>query len=118
MTGSATGKHPSPTTVMRRLRPVVVLAGLMLLAINATAQTTLEAVSIDPLPGGQLQIRFRLSQPLTAPPASFTINDPARIVIDFPNTRNGLSTRQQTIGSGVAQKLNVLEAAARARRST
>jgi type IV pilus assembly protein PilQ len=74
-------------------------------------------VDVNPLPGNRLQIRFRLSAMPKAPPSSFTINDPARIVLDFLGTTNGLKERQQTLNVGVADKLSVLEGADRTRAS-
>jgi type IV pilus assembly protein PilQ len=68
-------------------------------------------------PGNRCRFRFQLSAPPKAPPSSFTINDPARIVLDFLGTTNGLSARQQTINVGVADKISVLEGADRTRAS-
>jgi len=84
---------------------------------NAVQETTLEAVDIGNLPGNRVQLRFQFSQPVTAEPRSFTINEPPRIVLDFPNTHNGLSTRQQLIGKGVAERISVLEDSGRTRAS-
>ncbi len=80
-------------------------------------QPVLQAVDISPLAGNRLQIRFQLTGSLKGPPSSFTINEPARIVLDFLNTRNGLSTRQQKINIGVADKISVLEGSDRTRAS-
>jgi type IV pilus assembly protein PilQ len=74
-------------------------------------------VDISPLAGNRLQLRFRLSERLEAPPSTFTINEPARIVLDFLDTRNGLASRQQPINVGVAEKISVLEGADRTRAS-
>ncbi|MFZ4790888.1 MAG: type IV pilus secretin PilQ [Candidatus Competibacteraceae bacterium] len=86
-------------------------------AQDAGQQPVLQAVDVNPLPGNRLQIRFRLSAMPKAPPSSFTINDPARIVLDFLGTTNGLKERQQTLNIGVADKLSVLEGADRTRAS-
>ncbi|MBZ4194466.1 MAG: type IV pilus secretin PilQ [Candidatus Contendobacter sp.] len=86
-------------------------------AQDAGQQPVLQAVDVNPLPGNRLQIRFRLSAMPKAPPSSFTINDPARIVLDFLGTTNGLKERQQTLNVGVADKLSVLEGADRTRAS-
>ncbi|MBL8247271.1 MAG: type IV pilus secretin PilQ [Candidatus Competibacter sp.] len=86
-------------------------------AAAETEPVVLQAVDISPLSGSRLQIRFRLSGAPKAPPSSFTINEPARIVLDFLDTRNGLDTRQQTINVGVADKISVLEGADRTRAS-
>ncbi|HCB13447.1 MAG TPA: type IV pilus secretin PilQ [Gammaproteobacteria bacterium] len=84
---------------------------------DAGRQPILQAVDISPLAGNRLQLRFRLSERIDAPPSSFTINEPARIVLDFLDTRNGLATRQQPINVGVAEKISVLEGADRTRAS-
>ena len=77
----------------------------------------LQGVDISPLAGNRLQLRFRMSGPPKGPPSSFTINQPARIVLDFLETTNGLSARQQSINVGVADKISVLEGADRTRAS-
>ncbi|MCP5159368.1 MAG: type IV pilus secretin PilQ [Gammaproteobacteria bacterium] len=84
---------------------------------DAERQPILQAVDISPLAGNRLQLRFRLSERIDAPPSSFTINEPARIVLDFLGARNGLATRQQPINVGVAEKISVLEGADRTRAS-
>ncbi len=86
-------------------------------AVGTDSQPVLQAVDISPLAGNRLQIRFRLSGIPKGPPSSFTINEPARIVLDFLDTRNGLSARQQTINVGVADKISVLEGSDRTRAS-
>lgn len=76
----------------------------------------LEAVDVGSLPGGRVQLRFQMSGPVTEP-GSFTINEPARIVLDFVGTQNGLSANQQTINQGVAERVTVLEGNDRTRAS-
>jgi type IV pilus assembly protein PilQ len=95
----------------------LLLAGSWQGATAQERQPVLQAVDISPLAGNRLQIRFRLSERPSAPPSTFTINDPARIVLDFLDTRNGLATRQQAINVGVADRLSVLEGADRTRAS-
>jgi type IV pilus assembly protein PilQ len=59
--------------------------GLLLgsLALAAQAQTVVEAVSSS-IQGGVEVVRVDFSQPLTAIPAGFTIQAPARIALDIP----------------------------------
>ncbi len=73
----------------------VVLAGSWpgAMAQDTDEQPVLQAVDISPLAGNRLQLRFRLSAMPKVAPSSFTINDPARIVLDFLGTTNGLSRR-------------------------
>lgn len=99
------------------LLPIFFALGVLLShPLGAATQPTLDAVDINTLPGGGLQLLFRLSEPATVP-RSFTINEPARIVLDFLNTHNGLSVRQRAIESGVAEKITVLEGDDRTRAS-
>ena len=121
------GQHdhrPAKRTLLRLAALVLIWGGAlvgsgwnaMALAVGAEA-VALQGVDISPLAGNRLQLRFRLSAPPKAPPSSFTINEPARIVLDFLDTRNGLSARQQSINIGVADKISVLEGADRTRAS-
>ncbi|QQS54650.1 MAG: type IV pilus secretin PilQ [Candidatus Competibacteraceae bacterium] len=91
--------------------------GTEALAVTPEREPVLQAVDISPLAGNRLQLRFRLSEVPTQPPSTFTINEPARIVLDFLNTRNGLNTRQQSINVGVADRISVLEGSDRTRAS-
>ncbi|MFO1371743.1 MAG: type IV pilus secretin PilQ [Candidatus Competibacteraceae bacterium] len=84
---------------------------------SAAEKPVLQTVDVVPLAGNRLQVRFRLSQAPTVAPSSFTINEPARIVLDFLDTHNGLAARQQNLNVGVADKLSVLEGADRTRAS-
>src|SRR5215472_19143540 len=53
----------------------------------------LEAIDVQPLPGQQLQLTMRLSGPAPTP-LSFTIDNPARISFDLPNTQIALASRR------------------------
>src|SRR5215472_13284615 len=53
----------------------------------------LEAIDVQPLPGQQIQITMRLSGPAPQP-LSFTIDNPARISFDLPNTSLALTSRR------------------------
>ena len=107
-----------PLWVVLGLIWAMVLIGAWRAAVAAEAgPVVLQAVDISPLAGNRLQLRFRLSGPPKGPPSSFTINEPARIVLDFLDTTNGLSARQQSINIGVADKISVLEGADRTRAS-
>ncbi|HKZ72837.1 MAG TPA: AMIN domain-containing protein, partial [Steroidobacteraceae bacterium] len=70
---------------------VGLLSGLPLRA--ADAQNRLEAIDVQTMPGQQLQLTMRLSG--AAPePLSFTIDNPARISFDLPNTTLALPSRR------------------------
>ena len=86
-------------------------------AVNAAdnaSGNTLQAIDFAELPGNKTQITLTLSKPAPAP-LSFTIDNPARIALDFPNTSNGLKQRSQDIGIGMAESITAVEAQGRTR---
>jgi len=89
---------------------VIVPAG----AADTVTGNTLQSVDFAELPGNKAQITLTLSKPAPAP-LSFTIDNPARIALDFPNTGNGLAQRSQSIGIGMAESITAVEAQNRTR---
>jgi len=64
-------------------------------------QPALQSVDVQPLPGQQLQITMRLSGPAPQP-MSFTIDNPARISFDLPNTTLAMASKRIDVhASGV-----------------
>ncbi|MCE3001287.1 MAG: type IV pilus secretin PilQ [Xanthomonadaceae bacterium] len=80
----------------------------------AAAQNILESVTVNPGPGGQVDIVMSLAQP-ASDPKLFTTDSPPRIAIDFDNTRNGLAERRINVGVGAATAISAIEAAGRTR---
>ncbi|MCG8378845.1 MAG: type IV pilus secretin PilQ [Proteobacteria bacterium] len=101
-------------TQFQNLVRLVLLAGLSLPSITAYS-ISLDDVSFASLPGERAQIKLMLSEALPAEPLNFTIDNPARIAIDFPGTTLNLSEKSQTIGIGMANSINAVEAAGRTR---
>ena len=101
-------------TKLEKLTRVSLLAVLGLMSTSAFA-ISLDNVSFASLPGERVQIKLMLSEALPADPLNFTIDNPARIAIDFPNTSLNLAEKSQTIGIGMANSLNAVEAAGRTR---
>ena len=83
-------------------------------AATPTDSNTIQSVEFSSLPGNKAVITLTMSKPASTP-LSFTIDNPARIALDFPNTSNGLSQRRQSIGIGMAESLAVVEAKGRTR---
>ncbi|MGH8686991.1 MAG: type IV pilus secretin PilQ [Burkholderiales bacterium] len=65
--------------------------------------------------GGKVILRITTREPLKAPPASFTVANPARIAFDFPNTLNALGRSSQDIGQGELRSMNLVQAADKTR---
>jgi len=83
-------------------------------AADAATNNALKAVDFSSLPGNKAQIILTLEHPASTP-LSFTIDNPARIALDFPGTKNRLGQRNQEIGIGMAQSLTSVEAQGRTR---
>ncbi len=74
----------------------------------------LEAIDVQTLPGQQLQLRLRLNGPAPEP-LSFTIDRPARIALDLPNTALALDSRRIDVNSGGVDTILAAEAGGRTR---
>ncbi len=101
-------------TKLENFTRIILLTGLGLMSASTYA-VSLDNVSYASLPGERVQIKLMLSEALPADPLNFTIDNPARIAIDFPNTTLNLAEKSQTIGLGMANSLNAVEAAGRTR---
>lgn len=91
---------------------------LICMSVYFQAQThaaTLDDMSYSSLPGDRAQIQLKLSDPVQGEPLNFTIDNPARIVVDFPDTSLNIAEKNQTIGIGAAHSVSVVEAAGRTR---
>jgi len=79
-----------------------------------SAANTLEDISFASIPGDKVQVVLRFSE--AAPePGTFTIDSPARIVLDFPDTGVTLQRKRQTIGIGLARSVTAIAAGGRTR---
>ena len=88
--------------------------GLSTSAVRAQDGLRLEAIDVQPLPGQQVELRLRLNGPAPEP-MSFTIDDPARISLDLPNTALGLESRRQEANVGPLTTILAAEANGRTR---
>ena len=75
---------------------------------------SLKNITFTSLPGDSVQVRLAFSGPVTNP-GSFTINNPARIVLDFPKISSALGWKNKNIGIGLAKSITAVEAGDRTR---
>ncbi len=95
---------------------LTMLCWFLLMPSLASAQNqALEGMSYSALPGDRVEVRLTLSQPVSQEPMHFTIDNPARIALDFPDTALNLKEKTQSIDVGMAQSVNAVEAAERTR---
>ena len=99
----------------RNVAGAVWILALALSSFAARAQSLrLEAIDVQPLPGQQLELRLRMNG--AAPePMSFTIENPARISLDLPNTALGLQNRRRDVNAGPLTTILAAEANGRTR---
>lgn len=62
---------------------------------NGQPTNKIESVDFSSLAGGKVNVRVMLTEPMQNPPAGFSLNNPPRIALDFPNVANG--TNKSTI---------------------
>src|SRR4051794_24941609 len=87
------------------------LLALLLAAVSGLAlaqQNSIESVNVTQA-AGQIMVRMTMKQPLSAPPASFTVANPTRIAFDFPGTANNLGRNSQDVNEGDLRSLNLVQ---------
>jgi type IV pilus assembly protein PilQ len=99
------------TTIVALL--VIACAGLAQ-RVHAAEPNTLQSIDVQALPGQQVQLRLHLSGPATEP-LPFTIDKPARIAFDLPNTSLALPQRRIDVRSGGVDTVLAAEANGRTR---
>ncbi len=116
------GSRTTTSGIVHRIaRGTARAATLALLAGMAFASQQLYAASnslVDithvTLPGNKQQLALTLSGPAQTP-KTFTIDNPARIALDLPDTSNDLEDRRIAISSGMLQNVTTVEAGGRTR---
>ncbi|NOZ37479.1 MAG: type IV pilus secretin PilQ [Gammaproteobacteria bacterium] len=83
-------------------------------AASQAATNELNNITYNTLPGDKIQIRLSMTKKVLEP-ASFTIDDPARIAFDFPSTSVNLPAKTTPIGVGVARSITAIQAGNRTR---
>ena len=101
--------------MLRRFRSIICVLATGVLFHTGSIAATLDDITYASLPGDRVQLEMKLSESLSGDPLNFTIDNPARIVFDFPDTSLNLSQKNQSIGIGVAHSVSAVEAAGRTR---
>lgn len=106
------------TSLSRRALSLAARAAVcvsVLFAATVVSAATLDNINYTSLPGDRVQVRMQMSEPVGAEPLSFTIDNPARIAIDFPGTSMNLAEKSQSIGIGNAESVTAVEAGGKTR---
>ena len=119
---------------MMRLPPlassIVLAASLLLAGVSATlaqngaktatpsadasGQNAIEGLDVSP-ESGKVTIRLKLKEPLTSPPANFSLVNPPRVAFDFPNTVNALGKTAVDVNEGDVKSVRIGESGGRTR---
>ncbi|MDD5300549.1 MAG: tetratricopeptide repeat protein [Gallionella sp.] len=101
---------------MKFARPACwIFFGSMLAASGVYAQNSITALNIGDIADGATVIKVELAQPLDSLPAGFTTDTPPRIVLDFPDTVNGVGKSVQDFAKGGLRSANIVQAGGRTR---
>ncbi len=94
------------------------LAGVMTLALALPAASafgaTIESVEFSSLPGDRTEIRLKFDS-VPPQPTGYTIEQPARIVLDMPGVESALAEKHHNLGIGNARRVSVISTKDRTR---
>lgn len=96
------------------IRKLALLIGLSFISLGAYAQNVIESVTSSMQSGVEV-IKIDLAQGLTEAPKGFSIQTPARVVLDLPNTGSGALQSVININQGNVRSANVIQAGDRTR---
>lgn len=82
---------------------------------DEAATNSITSVDYTVMQGGKIVLKVGLKQPPATQPAGFTINNPPRVALDFPNTANALGKSSINIGEGALRSVNVVQSGKRTR---
>ena len=102
------------TKMLVKLRSFISLLFALVLVSAKISAAELQDVSFASLPGDSTEITLQFSE---APPEpkGYTIEQPARIALDFEGVSNALSAKYHNLGLGNAKRMTVIEAQSRTR---
>ena len=90
------------------------VAFCLMLTQQAFAANTLKEIKSSNQSDGKTAITLQFAEPMGDVKA-FSTNNPARIAIDLPDTKNALAQKKILLSSGIAKSVNVVEASGRTR---
>ena len=110
----AGGMLPKHSTIFSCFRKTSTVLALVFAAVSAHAQNIIEAVTTSTQAGVEV-IKIDLSQALPVLPNGFSIQTPARVVLDLPNVGSGSMQSAIAINQGNVKSANVIQAGERTR---
>lgn len=110
------------TMMMRRLATGFSLAmalflvpTIVLAEEDGVSANKIEKIDFSALSGGRVAIKIQTTESLQNPPAGFSLNNPPRIALDFPNTTSGLAKTNIPADQGALKSISLAQAKDRTR---
>lgn len=101
--------------VNHALATIIAMLALSSSAVAQNAATnTIEAINVA-RQGNEVAVKIDLKEPLTTPPAGFSVANPAKVALDFPLTTNGLGKTSQAVNEGDLSSMNIVQVGDRTR---
>ena len=94
---------------------LTMFSGLLLAEDQSALANKIESIDYSTLSGGRVSIRVKTTLPLKNPPAGFTLNNPSRIALDFPQVGNGLAKNNITADQGSLKSITLAQGKDRTR---
>lgn len=95
-------------------RQVIYIFVLFFVAISSSFANTLQGISFAELPDSRVEIRTTFASPPVIP-KTYSIQKPARIVLDFPGVKSELQKKKHSLGLGNLNSTIILTAKERTR---
>ncbi len=94
---------------------LTMFSGISLAEDQSALINKIESVDYSSLPGGRVSIRVKTTQPLANSPAGFTLSNPSRIALDFPQVGNGLLKNSLSVDQGALKSITLAQGKERTR---
>lgn len=107
--------YPNKRAGVSPARWIGLLAGCLWSVTALANPVVIEDIAFTAQPGAGLEVQLTFNEPPSADIESYTIEDPARIVLDFPDTRSGLEQKRYALSQANATSVMVLESGDRTR---
>ena len=98
------------TKALARVIPLLLVSALSM----AQEAITLKDINFSSLPGDRFEVEMKFSAPPPTP-QGYTIDKPARLVMDFPSVESGLKEKKYPLSFGSAKSASVLSDGGRTR---
>jgi type IV pilus assembly protein PilQ len=106
--------RPTLLRIAQRLGFAAFLSAGLIAQALAQGANRLESIQVNQASGNKVELTLRMSD--NAPtPLTFTVDNPARIALDLPDTTVAMSSRRIDVNQGVVDTVNVAEANGRTR---